>query len=111
VVAEGFKIGHVVAVDTPGKRRVVDSGERHWPGRIVDLAGDIDHLRGGAEPAQDGVKVLAEALEPADNVVVDDVGDEQVDLPAPVTVAWQSASAITPAIPVCPQMTGAPRRY
>ena len=34
--------------------------------------------------------MLAEAFEPADDVIVDDVGDEQVDLEAPVVVedAW-----------------------
>jgi hypothetical protein len=38
------------------------------------------------EPAQDGVELLAKAFEPADDVIVDDVGDEQVDLQAPVVV-------------------------
>jgi hypothetical protein len=38
------------------------------------------------EPAQDGVELLAEAFEPADDVIVDDVGDEQVRLAAPVVV-------------------------
>jgi hypothetical protein len=32
------------------------------------------------------VELLAEAFEPADDVIVDDVGDEQVDLEAPVVV-------------------------
>ena len=32
------------------------------------------------------MELLAEAFEPADGVIVDDVGDEQVDLEAPVVV-------------------------
>src|SRR6516162_9578280 len=68
VVAECFEVGHVEVVDASGELRVVDGGERHGLREVEDPPGDSDHLRWGVEPTQDGVELLAEAFEPADDV-------------------------------------------
>jgi hypothetical protein len=55
-----------------------------------ELTGAGGHVRRGLETPQDGIELLAEPFEPADGVIVDDVGEEQIGLKAPEVVedAW-----------------------
>jgi hypothetical protein len=96
VVAECFELGHGEVVDASGELRVVDGGERHRLRGVEDLPRGSGHLRWGVEPTRDDVELLAERFEPADDVIVDDVGDEQFDLEAPVVVedAWIVEQAV-----------------
>jgi hypothetical protein len=51
-----------------------------------DLPGDAGYFRRGSHLTQDRAELLPEVLEPADDVIVDDVADEQVHLEPPVVV-------------------------
>jgi hypothetical protein len=69
VVAECFEVGQVEVADASGELRVVDGGERHRLRRVEDPPRGSDHFRWGVEPTQDVGELLAEAFEPADDVI------------------------------------------